>query len=71
MCPVSNLFDVVAVSLSTHRVRLMAQGKTERDADAIICMAVMRRGVQEEFTSAVPQGMYAEGDEWKGDGRAE
>lgn len=56
------LFDVVAVDLKTYKVRFMAQGKTERNAEAVVTMAVMRRGVEDEFFVKVPAGTYAEGD---------
>lgn len=60
------LFDVVAVDLKTHTVRLMAEKKTARNAEAIENMCVMRRGVEEEFFSAVPHGKYDAGDKWVG-----
>ena len=39
--------DVIAVNMETHKVRLIAENKTERNADAIEMMAVQRRGVDE------------------------
>lgn len=57
-------FDVLAVNLTTRKVRLMAQDKNERDAEAIVEMAVIRRGVEEEFYTTVPAGKYAEGDKY-------
>ena len=59
-------FDVIAVNLETVRVRLIAEDKTERNADAIENMAVMRRGVEEEFFVTVPHGVYKDGDTWEG-----
>ena len=56
------LFDVIAVDLSTKKIRFMAQGKTERNAEAIETIAVMRRGVDVEFFTTVPAGKYKEGD---------
>jgi hypothetical protein len=38
------MFDVVAVNLDTDKVRFIAQNKTLRNAEAIVSMAVMRRG---------------------------
>lgn len=58
------MFDVLAVNMETHKVRIMAENKTERNAEAIENMAVMRRGVDEEFFVTVPHGKYKEGDEW-------
>lgn len=50
------LFDVVAVNIKTGAERHLDTGKTERNADAIVSMAVMRRGVDEEFFKTVPAG---------------
>jgi len=64
----SELYDVVAVNLETNKetnkVRFMAQGKTLPNAEAIVSMAVMRRGLDEEFFAEVPAGKYQEGDSW-------
>lgn len=51
-----NLFDVVAVNISTGKERIIERNKTERNAEAIVSMAVMRRGVEEEFFKTVPAG---------------
>jgi hypothetical protein len=51
------LFDVVAVRLDDpNQRRLIAERKTERNAEAIVMMAVARRGVEEEFFDVVPHG---------------
>lgn len=63
----SPLYDIVAVDLKTNKVRLIAEGKTLRNAEAIVEMAVMRRGVTTEFFAEVRAGSYTEGEEWKGD----
>lgn len=58
-----DLFDVVAVKISTGKVSsILAEGKTERNAEAIVSMAVARRGVTTEFYSEVPAGKFKEGD---------
>lgn len=62
-----DLKDVVAVDLVTDTVRIMAENKTERNADAIVNLAVMRRGVDEEFFAVVPHGKYSTGDKWIGE----
>ena len=59
-------FDVVAVNIENNTVRLMAQGKDSANAEAIVRIAVMRRGVDEEFFSDVPSGKYKDGDKWTG-----
>lgn len=48
------LFDVVAVNLTTGAERTIATGKTEKNAEAIVSMAVTRRGVEVEFFKTVP-----------------
>lgn len=50
------LFDVIAVNIATGKERLIAEKKTERNAEAIINMAVMRRGVETEFFKTVTTG---------------
>jgi hypothetical protein len=60
----SGKFDVIAVSMANHRVRIFARNEDLRSADAIIEMAVARRGVDEEFYVTARPGLYNEGDEW-------
>ena len=50
----TSLFDVVATNIRTRARRVMERDMTREDADAYVRMAVMRRGVEEEFFSAVP-----------------
>ncbi len=52
----TDLWDVVAVNLQTHEHRIIASGKWEADAEAIVSMAIMRRGVDDEFFKVVPHG---------------
>lgn len=61
-----HLYDVVAVNIETKRIRLFGERETLPNAEAIINMAVMRRGVDEEFYAEVPTGKYAEGELWTG-----
>ena len=56
------MFDVVAVSIEARTVRLLAQNKSERNADAIVSMAIARRGVDTEFFTEAPAGKYQDGD---------
>ena len=42
-------YDVYAISLATNERTLLAQNMDERNAEAIIKMAVIRRGVETEF----------------------
>ncbi len=56
------LLDVIAVQHDTKRIRLIATGKTEGNAEAIVMMAVMRLGVDEEFFDTAPTGKYRDGD---------
>lgn len=48
------LYDVVAVNIETSAERFIAQGKTLENAEAIVEMAVARRGVDEEFFKTAP-----------------
>lgn len=59
------LFDVVAVNIATGAKRLIDSNKTERNAEAIVNMAVMRRGVTEEFFDCVPAGSVKEAKDAK------
>ena len=47
-------FDVVAVNIQTGEERVIASRETERDAEAIVSMAVARRGVEKEFFKSIP-----------------
>jgi hypothetical protein len=48
------LYDVIAVNIESKKERVLAVGKTRKNADAIVNMAVARRGVEEEFFKKVP-----------------
>lgn len=50
------LFDVLAVNIETRASRVIAVGKSGADADAIVEMAVIRRGVDVEFFKTIPHG---------------
>lgn len=57
------LYDVVAVSITTGKVAaLFGERKTLGNAEAIVMMAVGRRGVEEEFYAEVPSGKFKVGD---------
>ena len=61
-----NLFDVVAVNMDTMLVsQILGEGKTIRNAEAIVNFAVMRRGVDEEFYAECPAGSLKVGDAWR------
>lgn len=60
------LFDVVAVNHETSVIGLIAQAKTERNANAVETMSIMRRGCDEEFFAVVSSGSYKEGAKWEG-----
>ncbi len=55
-------FDVVQVNYATKAVTIMATNKSERNADAIIDMAVMRRGIEEGYFTMAPAGRFKDGD---------
>lgn len=56
------MFDVFEVDIATRKVRAMGTEKTERNAEAIERMAIMRRGNDSNFFVTVPAGLYADGD---------
>jgi hypothetical protein len=58
------LYDVLAVNIENDTVRFMAQSKTLPNAEAIVKMAVMRRGCDEELYVEVPAGEYQEGGKY-------
>lgn len=62
-------YDVIAVSLKDNRTRVISTNKSLRNAEAIRDMAVIRRGVDEEFFVEVPAGMYDEGDQYMAEPR--
>lgn len=55
----SDLVDVVAVQIKPpHERRVMDSGLTPRNAEAYIKMAVMRRGVENEFYTTQPHSSH-------------
>lgn len=55
--------DVIAVRIRVPRtVRVLASGLDEANAEAVIKLAVLRRGVENEFYTTAPLGKYADGD---------
>lgn len=60
----TKMYDVIAVDMTTHRVRLVAENKTEKNAMAIEHLALLRNGCDEEFFETVPTGKYKDGEEW-------
>lgn len=61
----TQLYDVVAVSLDDSRVILVEMDKTLPNAEAIVKMAVMRQGCEDRFFVEVPAGKYQEGDKYE------
>lgn len=61
----AQLFDVVEVDLITRKVDIVASNKTFENAEAVSDMAVMRRGIENNFFAVVPAGSHAGGDMYK------
>lgn len=59
-----DLFDVIEVNSLHGDIRIMAEAKTKKNAEAIEAMAVMRRGGETNFFTTVPAGKYSEGDSY-------
>lgn len=57
--------DVIAVNMCTNKVRLLAENKSERNAESIILMAVQRLGCDTEFFADAPAGAYKDSDTWR------
>lgn len=55
-------FDVIEVEVKTGSVRLLAEKKTKRNAEAIVDMAVARRGCENHFYTVAMAGKYRDGD---------
>ena len=62
----SELYDIVAINTSTWKVRILDRGKTMPNAEAIVNMAVMRRGGGDEIFSETRAGSYKDGEIWDG-----
>lgn len=63
--PPPALFDVVAVEIPTGRVAfVIVERKSEREAEAAIRFAVMRRGVITHFYALAKAGAVKVGDSW-------
>ena len=52
----SQTCDVIATNIQTGLRRVMTTGRTPEDADAFIRIAIIRRGVDQEFYESVPSG---------------
>lgn len=60
------MFDVIEVRIAEpHTVRLMERDKSQRNAEAIVDMAAIRRGVTDCFFTTAPAGKYKDGDTYK------
>lgn len=54
-----HLYDVVAVEIANpENIMVMERNKTECNAEAIVNMAVMRRGCDTDFYKTVPAGTH-------------
>lgn len=58
-------YDVVEVEIATRKVRVLATAKRWEDADAIVNLSVVRRGVERHFYKAVVAGSHQDGDRLK------
>lgn len=57
------MLDVIEVEIaSPHHVRVVARCKDGREAEAVIKMAVFRRGVETHFFTTCPAGTHNDGD---------
>jgi hypothetical protein len=57
------MFDVIEVSIDSGKILgFMTENKTEKNAEAVVQMAVYRRGVENSFYAVVEAGKYKIGD---------
>jgi hypothetical protein len=62
----TKLYDVIEVGMDKpHPVRLIDQSKSLKQANAIIEMAVARRGVKDHFFTTVNPDSYKDGDPYR------
>lgn len=55
--------DVIEVQIKApHAIRIIDRNRDERNAEAVVNMAIMRRGVEDHFFTTVPAGKYRDGD---------
>jgi Domain of unknown function (DUF4326) len=60
------LFDVLGVQIHGPRiVRVMGESLDADNAEAFIGMAIIRRGVEEEFFVTTAAGSYKDGETWE------
>lgn len=60
---IATLCDVIEVQFAKpHAVRVIATGKTTKNAEAIVDMAVMRRGCAESYFTTCKAALYKDGD---------
>lgn len=62
------LYDVVTVNLSDHRVTVWYRDKDYDNANAIIKIAIARRGVDKQIYAMTKPGLYNDGDTYSGGG---
>lgn len=55
-------YDVIEVALSNLEMRLMAENKSKKDAEAAVNLAVARRGCEGRFYVECDAGKYKDGD---------
>lgn len=58
------MFDVIAINTKNYKVRILAKDKDKNDAEAIVKMAIVRRGAEEEIFTTASAGRLKDGDEW-------
>lgn len=58
------MLDVIEVQIKApHTVRVIERNKSVGNAEAIVSMAVARRGVEHFFFTTAPAGKYGDGDQ--------
>ena len=61
-----DLYDVIEISMEKpYKVTVLDTLKSAKNADAIMKMAVVRKGVVAHFFKRVPNGEYRDGDSYR------
>lgn len=56
-------YDAIAVTIAApHQVRILARNRDHGTAEAAVKIAAIRRGVETEFYTTAPTGLYGDGD---------
>jgi hypothetical protein len=60
-----SMYDVIEIQTAApHSVRVLAINKDQKNAEAIVALSIIRRGLDGKFYSIETAGKYKDGDAW-------